>query len=664
MKMMLKPMLFLFLITLTCLSCNNEELFVEPTADVVDPDVPVDTEDPVEDPDNTSDPVDTTLPCMFTLSTVQAGDTVIINCMMDLEGQTITLPANVTLVYEGGDIINGTLIFSENNVISGELLNAGLSLGGATPLLKDTTFNFDPQRWGIVEGETTSEIAQRNNNILEGMFIKVKNMGVSTFKIDKMDAYFEVSKVTSTTTNQNFYPELEAVNIPSDFNLEMTDNTILRVYPTEGKIAASLLAISQASNVTVTGGVLFGDRDLRTYSKANAEEGSHLLTIRSGKNVVLDGITFTMGSVGGLNVNSYGFSFNPDYDPTNNIIVKNCLFKKVRMISFAITDGYNILVENNTFIDTAQPTQNSDGGVVGYAMDLEPVRDRDSNGELRFYQRVYDVTIRNNKEIGSRIGAFTIYAGDNIIIEDNELESVVGWSYASNSKVRNNTFLDTDNLNNTTAILASGSGETVFNNEISGNIIKGFKTGITAYTGKMKIYDNTIIDFVNGIFLNDIKNTQIYNNNIKSSIANSRGITFQLTSADNILIENNQIDVKTLSLNFVGLNQGVGEENYNVTVDNNSFISNTSICNFSDTKGVIIKNNESSGRFQLYNASNLNILNNTISSISSDGIILRGINNQINISSNIINFPENYSCINIYETTDINQILLFENSCN
>ncbi|WP_158293162.1 right-handed parallel beta-helix repeat-containing protein [Tamlana fucoidanivorans] len=646
----------------TLWSCNNEDLFIEPKQD---DNTEIEKPEDIEEEDG-SDEERSTTPCSFTLENLEPNSTVIIDCVLDLKGQTVNLPTNVTLLYEGGDIINGTLNFSDNSTVSGELLDASLTLGGSAPAMKDPVFHFDPKRWGIVEGETTSDIALKNRDILESMMFQVKELGVTTFKIDKMDAYFEVSKVTSTTSNQNFYRSIEAINIPSDFNLIMTDNTILRVFPStnDSSQAAALLAIREETNVNVTGGVLYGDRDLRKYSKLNAEEGSHLLTIHASNNVVIDGVKMTMGSVGGLFIESIGFSFNPDYNPSNSIIIKNCHFEKNRMIAFALTDGHNILVENNTFIDNAQPSQNSDGGVVGYAMDIEPVRERDPNtGELIYYQRVFDVTIRGNIERGSRNGAFTIYVGDNIIIENNDLESLVGWSYASNSKIRNNTFKAMAG-SNSAAILATGEGETVFNNEIYGNTITGYDSGITIYTGKVKVYDNIINDCAKGLFLQSITNMEISNNRITSQKNNSAGITIQLTKADKLNITNNEIDVKTIHLNFVGLNQGVGDGNYKVNVENNSFKSSTSFSDFASASGVIFKNNVSGGRAQIENASNIEIISNIVNSDNSEGIILRGVNHNILISSNTINKPLNFSCIKIPSTTNSNEVVMLNNTCN
>jgi hypothetical protein len=585
-----------------------------------------------------------------------------IDCQIDLEGQTVNLPSNVTLNFNGGEIINGKLVFNGGN-IDGDLLNQFLELEGDVALV-DPVFQFHPERWDFVQGQTTSDRAQLNNFNLEGLFFMTKDLGATTFVMGEFDAYFEVSKVTSTTTNQNFYPTVESVNVPGNFTLQMSDNTILRVFPTIGEYSASLIGVHNTSNATIRGGVLYGDRDIRTYSKPNAEEGSHLMTIKASTNVTVDGVKFTMGSLGGLNVNSLGFTFNSDYIPTNGVTIRNCVFDKDRMMSIAITDGFDIIIEDNNFIDTAQNTPNSDGGVVGYAINLEPVRTRDqSTGELINYQKVHDVVIRNNRESGSWHGAFIIYLGDNIIIEDNEVENVIAWNYATNSKVRNNTFRASGDNPTKPAILAAGLGETVYGNEISGNRMYDYNTGITIYTGRVKIFDNIIENSVNGIALNDLIDTEVYDNEILSSVANSRGIAVQNTNANNVSIFNNDIAVENINLSFIALNQDAGQGNNNILVEGNS-LNSSAVVQFSSASGVMFTGNTSSGRVQMGNTSNVDLVSNVINSPDGHGIALINVNTDISITGNTISTPDNFNCININSSTNPGEVNQSGNNCN
>ena len=659
MKRTLKTMLFTLLLMISMISCNKEELFVEPVVEVVEDDTP----DP-EDADPV-DETDATLPCDFTLDNIEPNATIIINCILDLGGQTVNLPANVTIDYEGGDIINGTLNFGDNGVIDGNLLNSTLTLGGTNPQVKDPTFNFDPKRWGIVEGETTSEIAQRNNNILEESMLMVKDLGVTTFKIDKMDAYFETSKVTSTTTNQNFYMTEEAINVPSDFELIMTDNTILRVFPTVGFGVSTLLAVHDVSNVTIRGGVLYGDRDLRTYSKPFQENGAHLLGVKSGKNIVLDGITLKMGSVGGLNINSLGHTFNPDYIPTDGVVVKNCIFDKIRRIACVITDGKNITVENNEFYDAGQPTINSDGGVVRWAMNIEPVRKR-VNGELLEYQKVHDVIVRNNKERGSANGGFLVFAGEHVTFENNDMESQITFSLGSNIKVLNNTFNASEETKGKPAIGGSAIDQVVFDNLISGNIINGYNVGINANYKDAEVANNTINDCLTAFQFKKSINVNIHDNKITSTVNRSYGFRAHLASLNNVNIYNNEVSVALVNFGFTFVNQAEGQENNKFSVYDNVSPNSGSLAGLEGANGVTFKDNIINGSLWITDTKNLEVSGNQINTPNNHGLLIKGENIKLNVQNNIIKYPTTGSleCIKIDSTNNLNEITLTNNSCN
>ncbi len=644
MKTIMKTFLFTLLFMTVVTSCNKEELFIEPEVEVVEEET-----DDTEDTDETETPteeVDTSAACDFTLDNVQPNSTIIINCVLDLGGATITLPENVTIVYEGGDITNGTINFSGGNVISGELLNSTLIIGGSTPQIKDPIFEFTPSRWGIVEGKTTSEIALRNNKTLEDLMFQAKEMGITTFKIDKMDAYFEVSKVTSTTSNQNFYETIEAVNVPSDFNLVMTDNTHLRTFP-NGRKDYALFALHNVSNVSITGGNLHGGRDEHDYSSGGSHEWGHVFQIKASSNIVIDGVKMLRGVGDGMSISALGHGFNPDYLPSHDIVIKNCLFDLNRRANMSITDGHNIVIENNQFLNAGRATSKTEGAAVGMGINIEALRSRDDNGNFVYWERAYDITIRNNVEKGSRNGGFGIAIGEKITIEGNNMEKSISYLFTSDTKIINNTFKkNNNNLDvKNTAIVAGGiESETISNNTISGNYIDGYGTGIMMYDQDIDVLNNTIENCVNGINFKRIRDCNIKGNIIKSTHTSSRGIGATLTYANNIVLENNEINVKKDQLNFVHLNNKSGEENNQFTIKNNKFISKSKVT-LENSKGLDFNNNDLlGGGLQLINTSNIKLNFNTINSEISHGIHLRETNSDVAINSNAISVIGNYKC--------------------
>ncbi len=656
----MKKMLFnllLFLVIYSYYSCSNEsfeEIIV--TDEISDQDT---------DSDSETDEYVSDIPCDFDLKDISANSTVVIDCILDLKGETINLPTNVKIEFDGGDIIgDGTLNFNQGT-IDGRLLSSKMTVKGDVQL-KDSNFEFIPSRWeNIVEGQTTSEIALKNTSEIEKLIYLTKSLGADTFTIDKFDAYFEVTKVTPPTTNNFFYPSKEAINIPSNFHLKMSQNSFLRIFPgAMGIENGAIISVEDAINVKITGGSLCGDRDDRQYSPTDEGlEGEHLLYVYSSKNVIIDGVNFLNGSKGSIHIYSKGFPFEPEnYKPTSNVTVMNCHFKNSRRMAIALTDGRDITIENNTFLDTAQASTHSDGGEVGFAINIEPVRKREDNGELREYQKVFDVLISDNTEINSRSGFLTITIGQDITVQNNKIDTRIAYSFASDSKIINNNFVASEKSSEHFAIFASGFGETVFNNEISENSIDGYSVGIVVGSIGAYIHDNTIKNGKNGIQLSESYDARVINNKINVS---ERGISSTNTFASNTEISNNEIRSGGFHLYLVEFNNKNEEQEYILNVKNNTFFDTKKIV-ISRAKGVHLSNNNVDGALEIGNSSNIIVTENSFTPDESDGIRLYDTNNNIFITKNNISEPTGASrfvCINNDSDASSSAILESENTC-
>ena len=609
-------------------------------------------------------PITATEECLISDFNIQENSTITVDCLLDLEGQTIEVPNNVTFEFDGGDVFNGTLNFVSSGKIDGELLSSALTLEGDVQLTSDT-FEFYVDRWNIVEGEITSDVALENTTELERLFFWIKELGASTFIIDELDAYFETSIVTSTTTNQNFYPSVEAINVPSDFNLSMSDNTHLRIYPysniSDGN--ATLMSVYEVENVTISGGNFHGDR-YDYYLTEDNEEGNHLFTIRSGKNITVDNVYFENATVTAFTMNSVGFSFNDDYNPNENITVKNCTFYNNRAMSMSITDGRSITIENNSFIDSSQPTDYSDGGVVGYAINIEPVRTRDEEGNLVEYQKVFDVLIKGNTETNSREGFLIIFVAQDVVVEENTIDTRMSWSLASGTRIRNNTFDATNSwASESWAFSAGGVGETVFDNEFSGNTITGYGLGASVGSLDADIFDNTITNVSVGIQVTNAYNAKIYNNTIE---ADNRGIFIGNTTTDNVEITGNTITSSSSLINVSATNEDEEAVNYSVLIDDNTFYGEGTVSLYR-ANGITFSNNEVNGGVSIAgDVSNAIVDNNIIKSNESHGINIYNNHENVTVSNNTIYEPtgaDRYQCLN-NESTTPDGLTLLDNTCN
>ncbi|WP_299252451.1 right-handed parallel beta-helix repeat-containing protein [uncultured Aquimarina sp.] len=663
------PYFLLLIFALYVTSCSTEN-FDDITQEVSDEDP--DTTDPdTDDPDEDVNTSDT--PCDFDLFDIAANSTVVIDCILDLEGETINLPDGVILTFDGGDIIgDGILNFSGGGKIAGELLSSKVTLLGDVTLI-DPIFKFVASRWkNIKQGQTTSDIALKNNTELEKLFFDIKEMGGTTFEMGKFDAYFETTKVTSTTTNQNFYASSEAVNLPSDFHLKLSSETVLRQFPAESGVEnGTILAVRDVSNVTISGpGTLMGDRDDRIYSPGDIGlEGTHLLHIHASRNITIDGVNFVEGSKGAIHIYSLGFSFNPDYIPTRTVKVLNCKFTDIRRMSIALTDGSDILIEGNTFKNIGQPSANSDGGEVGHAINIEAYRRRDDNGNLLEYEKAYDITIRKNKEENSRVGFATVHIGQDVTIEENEISTNISYTLASKVRIINNK-LTAQNSDENYGILATGEGETVFSNEVSNNSISGYNIGISVNTKDLIVNNNIISNCEGGIQLIKAINVKLNNNTIQ---AKNNGIIAVNTYADNITFKGNSITSDGFHVKLSGVNQNTTESGYRITFDDNNEFFNNRQVSFYNTNGVVFKNNIVNGGIEIGNSSNIEIgeassaqTTNEIYPSESDGIRIYGDQNNVSIFNNAINEPtgaERFQCIN-NNANNPNAVTIANNICN
>ncbi|SFC35669.1 parallel beta-helix repeat (two copies) [Algibacter lectus] len=637
----LKNLMLVALIGMSVLgtwSCNNEELYEEPLA-VMEDESNEDVDDAVTDVNS---------PCDFTLENLEANSTVVVNCIIDLQGESLDLPENVTLLYEGGDIINGTLVFSEGSSIDGDLLGNTLEVGGTKPALRDTAFAFDPKRWGIVEGVVSDEVAFSNRDILENTMELAKQYGIDTFKIDEMDAYFKTDHITD-------HPAETAINVPSDFHLIMTDNTHLRQQPNANK-RATLLAAYLISNTIIEGGNLHGDRDTHDYSDTStSQEWGHCIRVGASKNVIIKNMNIYDAGGDGIDIHAYGHAYNSHYTYTENLLITNNKIYRSRRNGISITDGRNIVIEDNEFIDSGVSTSLSGGVAPGWAIDVEAVR---NSGVI--FEIAEDILIKNNVERGSKYGGFIIHTGDRVTIDGNTMENSIAYAGTIGSVIKNNNLKsnsETALRGQTTGIIAQNKASSK-DNSVYGNTVYGYPIGIKVGDTNLNVYNNNILECAVGISLNTSKDSRIYGNTIKSTTANSRGISNHTHDyISNLIIgsgldENNEsaksnvIDVVGNAIVFNGIKEIENSDTHSIIIKNNiienganlwlidinNFEMHDNVIN-TDIRAIDIANASITGNFIEDfkigdGCSNLNIENNTVClSLASDILKLININN-------------------------------------
>jgi hypothetical protein len=609
-------------------------------------------------------PIDET-PCDYGPEIFAANQRYEIDCTMDLGGATAAVPESVALVYAGGQIIDGTLDFAADGRIDGDLLHQHLEVAGDVALI-EPVFEFHPERWDLVQGTTDSDRALANTLALEALFFRIQELGGTEFRIGAFDCYFEVTRITPPHT-LNFYPTQEAVNLPSNFTLRMSDDTHLRIFPARGAgdpENGAILSVTDVHDVMIFGGHLHGDRDERIYTPEDVGlEGSHLLYVNAAHRVTLDGIEFLNGSKGSLNIAAHSFVFSDDYDPASHIVVRNCAFTNSRRMAMSITNVHDLLIENNTFTNTANPSEHSDGGEVGWAINIEATRRRDEAGVLIEYERAIDIDIRGNREVGSRGGFVTVSIGQNVTIEDNDIDGRVALSLTNGSRVIHNRFTAvTPESAEQQAILIGGEGETVFDNEIYGNTISGYALAIVVGGPRSETYDNTILDGQAGIQIGGATDSVVRDNTI---VVERYGIQIGNTSAGNIRIERNDVTAEGRHVSVSHVNQDETDEAFGpITIDDNLFHGDV-MAVLSAAANVAFTNNVLGGGIQISNTTDTLVSGNDVTPNESDGIRIFERNVRLSVTDNTVSEPtgaDRFVCLNNNDDTP-DAVELSGNTC-
>ncbi|MCT4586491.1 MAG: right-handed parallel beta-helix repeat-containing protein [Carboxylicivirga sp.] len=550
----MKSVMHLFLAIVLVFSACTSETVNPDTEKPVDPEVPVDN--------------GPSTPCDFNFQSTKANDTLRIECSHNLNGQTIMLPENVVINYKGGEIINGELNFKESGIIDGRLLNHKFDVSGKVQL-STSSFDFEKNKWAITEGEVSDNIALENRNMLQKAIDITKKLGAKTFNVDKIDAYFLI-----TPERHGLDMNVSSIKMPSDFNFSMSENTHLRVQG-NNHYQYIFFNVRESNNVKIMGGHLYGDRDYHDYTPVNINGRSYpthewglLIDIASSENVTIQNVNLSHASGDGVNIHSTRHTFDPLYVPSSNININNCYFDSNRRNNISITDGNNIIVENNIITNAGIDTPYSKGTAPRFGLDVEAHYVLDENNEIKYYQRARDITIRNNEERGCIGGAFIVAIGEDVLIESNTTEGTIAFTEASNVKIHKNTI----NAGSTkmTGIIGEGFGNRrTFGNEISSNIIRSQNQGIYLKTQDVSLFENTIEDCGMGISVNfNLHSSEIYDNNIINTTKGS-GMIFSDGASSDVIVNNNNINVTGRAITFININTESEDQNNTVRVHSN-----------------------------------------------------------------------------------------------
>ncbi len=493
----------------------------------------------------------------------------LLNCIMDLKGETVNVPSHLRLIYDGGQIINGTLVFSPGATIDSHLLSPSLTLEGS-PTLNNGVFELVPFRWGIIEGITTDVNAQKNKEILQKIIDMIKKTNGHTLKIDKLDAYFKVGGINLSPKQ---YSE-NSIHLPSDFTLEMTNNTFIRMQPTHFPYA-NLMSTYDVDNVTIRGGNLVGDRYKHDYSdildingiSRKSHEWPTLLITKGSRNVRFENVHMSQSTGDGFVAGSAGFRIKQNTPLNKKVLLIGCTITDCRRNGISITDGEDITIENNIIEHTGEGEAIRDssgkriydaaGVAPRFGLDIEPYVSYGNfakSSEIR-YEWVENVKVINNRFTNNKAGSIIVYKADNVLVDNNFSDAVIALNDTSNSTISNNTLearpdfksigLSSGDERRYVNFKGGAMQQYAVNNTIVGNTVRGFSIAIIVNGSGGEVYHNRVYNYsYMGLKVDRVEDTNIHDNQYTSSSSNSQGILLT-RYANNVNIYNETFTIKS-----------------------------------------------------------------------------------------------------------------------
>ncbi len=611
-------------------------------------DTPNEEEQPTA-PENTA-----TAPCDFAIEDISAGGSPSFDCILDLAGGSYELPPNVDLEFATGDIINGSLNF-DGGTIDGRLMNASLTITGDVDLASDT-FDFYPSRWDLREGTVSDAQALDNRDILEVTITQVRSMGATKLRMNQMDAYFNVTPVPD---DLNFEPQVEAINIPSGFELKMTDNTHLRVQPNSHTTYA-LIAGNATNSIWLTGGNLHGDRYTHNYTGGSTHEWGYLVLIYGGRGVNIWEANFQDATGDAIKVQDINYIDDEDHRGSGFVTIAENSFDGNRRNHISVTGVYIASIRENVFENASSGGSGSTAGVGGgYAVEVNAARDVDSSGNITYLEKTERLDILRNVERGSRGGSFAVTSGDDVTINDNNVESMIRYGDASEIEITENRIIGDGPVG-----IQIGQAEfddaTVVNNKVLDNTITGFSTGMRVTGHNAEVSSNRVNDADDGIVLEALYNASVIGNVVISTQGGSRGIVAADTILSGVDVEGNTASVTANPMYMSEVNVGASD---NELVLSANVLRSEGVTVFDEIDGLEFDSNILDDGVQVINVNDSDFTGNTVNAANDDGFHFQQTNTNILVQDNRITVVDLNECVVIDAGTNAAEITQQSNVC-
>ena len=258
----------------------------------------------------------------------------------DLDGSEVIIPENCTLKFEGGSLLNGTIIGQDTHIIndSGCILNT-IQVSGT--FKNDCVYSY----W--VNNNTDKLTLQTAANLCRGEH-------TTKLFIDHGEYTLECDAVSGDFTQGGLI-------IPSNTDVDFQNATI-KAAPTSSS-RYYLICVFE-DNISLKNGIFIGD--VGTHTGSGGEWGYGVI-VAGAKNVILDNIYCTLFWGDGFII-TRGIVDDNTVLP-ENILMRNCTSYDNRRQGLSVICGKKLRLYNSKFIKTGQTSSTSPTAAIDFEQD-------------------------------------------------------------------------------------------------------------------------------------------------------------------------------------------------------------------------------------------------------------------------------------------------------
>ncbi|MGY8613918.1 right-handed parallel beta-helix repeat-containing protein [Bacillus velezensis] len=322
------------------------------------------------------------------------------------------------------------------------------------------------------------------------------------------------------------------INVPSNIELVLHPEAIFKVLPNDSQ-GYSCFYIGQASNVTIRGGQIIGDRYEHDYSKVTSIKRTHEwgygIHIHGSSNVLIENVQVLDCIGDNIWIAADGMmNTSGTYTPSKNVTVRKCTLLRGRRNNLA-TNGCEGLLVDDCVIEEAG------GDTIGPQLGI----DLEGFGENGIkYDHPYKLTVRNCRFKNNGRGSVTAHTSGQVIIEGNYSDNVISYGFSTDVSIKNNKIINDAEIKkygiDSVGVSSTESGNRV---QIEGNTVRGFEVGICARGKGVSISNNTL----EGIKACPIATHQAEDVLITDNrIENSDCIQVQVRNSNDVRVVNNK----------------------------------------------------------------------------------------------------------------------------